>query len=234
MNYYRHHIGDYDQATRHLSFVEDAAYSRMIRKYYAEEAPLPKNLEKIQKLIGARTKEEKAAVQTVLEEFFVLEDDGYHNSRCDSELEAARAKAQKNRENGRGGGRPKKSGNPEKNQSVSEKNPTGYESETQWDIFGNPSHKPLATIEPTGANAPDADASLDPEDPKATIWKLGVRLLVAAGDDERQARSFLGRNACVDESKLAEVIGYLSAHPKIEPKAYIAKAMQPEKRELAF
>ena len=26
MNYYEHHLGDYAEATAHLSFVEDAAY----------------------------------------------------------------------------------------------------------------------------------------------------------------------------------------------------------------
>lgn len=83
MNYYEHHIGDYAQATAHLSFVEDAAYSRLIRKYYAEEKPLPANIKTVQRLVGARTKEEKIAVQTVLEEFFYLTDDGWRQERCD-------------------------------------------------------------------------------------------------------------------------------------------------------
>lgn len=89
LNFYKHHIGDFDQATRHLSFVEDAAYSRMIRKYYAEEKVLPVDVKKIERLIGARTKEEREAVAVVLEEFFVLEDDGWHNKRCDEELAEA-------------------------------------------------------------------------------------------------------------------------------------------------
>ena len=37
MNYYEHHLGDYAEATAHLSFVEDAAYSRLMRKAYATE-----------------------------------------------------------------------------------------------------------------------------------------------------------------------------------------------------
>jgi len=32
MNYYEHHIGDYAEATAHLTFIEDATYSRLIRK----------------------------------------------------------------------------------------------------------------------------------------------------------------------------------------------------------
>lgn len=86
MNYYEHHIGDYAEATAHLTFVEDAAYSRMIRKYYAQEKPLPADVKAVQRLVGARSKEEREAVETVLGEFFVLEDDGWHNSRCDAEL----------------------------------------------------------------------------------------------------------------------------------------------------
>lgn len=86
MNYYEHHLGDYAQATAHLSFVEDAAYSRLIRKYYAQEKPLPADLAATQRLVGARTKEEKEAVETVLSEFFELRDDGWHNKRCDEEI----------------------------------------------------------------------------------------------------------------------------------------------------
>ena len=86
MNYFEHHIGDYAEATAHLSFVEDAAYSRCIRKYYAKEKPLPADLKAVQRLVGARTKEEKDAVETVLAEFFVLGEDGWRNARCDADI----------------------------------------------------------------------------------------------------------------------------------------------------
>jgi uncharacterized protein YdaU (DUF1376 family) len=86
MNYFEHHIGDYAEATAHLTFVEDAAYSRMIRKYYAQEKPLPADVKAVQRLVGARTKEEKIAVETVLQEFFSLEADGWHQARCDQAI----------------------------------------------------------------------------------------------------------------------------------------------------
>lgn len=95
MNYYDHHIGDYAQATSHLSFVEDAAYCRMIRKYYAEEKSLPAEIKAVQRLVGARTNEEKKAVETILNEFFVLQADGWHNSRCDRDLAAYHEKQTK-------------------------------------------------------------------------------------------------------------------------------------------
>jgi len=86
MNYFEHHIGDYAEATAHLTFVEDAAYSRMIRKYYATEKPLPVDVKAVQRLVGARSKEERDAVATVLNEFFELAADGWHNHRCDTEI----------------------------------------------------------------------------------------------------------------------------------------------------
>jgi uncharacterized protein YdaU (DUF1376 family) len=86
MNYYEHHIGDYAEATSHLTFVEDAAYSRLIRKYYATEKPLPSDVKHVQRLINARTRDERNAVALVLNEFFILKDDGWHQARCDHEI----------------------------------------------------------------------------------------------------------------------------------------------------
>ena len=97
MNYYEHHIGDYAQATVHLSLLEDGAYSRLIRKYYAEEKPLPVDVQAVQRLIVARTDEEKQAVADILKEFFTLEEDGWHNKRCDEEIARYREKQGKAR-----------------------------------------------------------------------------------------------------------------------------------------
>jgi uncharacterized protein YdaU (DUF1376 family) len=86
VNYYEHHIGDYAEATSHLSILEDGVYSRLIRKYYAKEGPLPGTLEAVCDLINARTKPERAAVEKVLKSFFELGDDGFHQDRCDEEI----------------------------------------------------------------------------------------------------------------------------------------------------
>lgn len=91
MNYYEHHIGDYAEATAHLSLLEDAIYSRLLRKYYATERPIPADTKRVQRWVGARLPEEIEALHIVLEEFFVLEEDGYHNARCDREIAAFNA-----------------------------------------------------------------------------------------------------------------------------------------------
>ncbi len=109
MNYYSHNIGDYAQATMHLSLLEDAIYSRLLRRYYAEEQPILDNLQQVFRWVGARTDEEKEATSLVLGEFFDLRDGYWHNKRADVEIAAYHVKAETAKANGKRGGRPKKS-----------------------------------------------------------------------------------------------------------------------------
>jgi uncharacterized protein YdaU (DUF1376 family) len=81
MNYYERHIGDYARDTGHLSMVEHGAYTLLLDRYYATEKAIP--ADQAYRLTRARTKEEKAAVDAVLSEFFTLEADGWHSKRCD-------------------------------------------------------------------------------------------------------------------------------------------------------
>ncbi len=133
MNYYKRHIGDYAAATRHLTMLEHGAYTLLLDTYYTTEAPLPADLKAAARKAGARSKDEVAAVETVLPEFFTLTDRGWIQQRCDAEIEAYHAKAETNRVVGKKGGRPRKvtrtdtetldSGNPEKTQTVPGNNP---------------------------------------------------------------------------------------------------------------
>ena len=93
MNYFDHHIGDDAEATEHLSILEYGAYRRMIRKYYASERALPVEIDRVQRLVGARTDEERSAVEAVLREFFELRDGGWHQDRCDEAIAAFQAGA---------------------------------------------------------------------------------------------------------------------------------------------
>lgn len=88
MNYFELHIGDYEAATAHLSLLEDAAYGRMLRIYYRTEKPLPADPKQVCRLVRATSRPERDAVQAVLQEFFDLREDGWHQARCDEELQA--------------------------------------------------------------------------------------------------------------------------------------------------
>jgi uncharacterized protein YdaU (DUF1376 family) len=87
MRHFAHHIGDYAAATAHLTMVEDAAYHRLLRLYYQQEAPLPSDEKEIYRRCRARNPREKAGILRVLHEFFTLESDGcWHQARADREI----------------------------------------------------------------------------------------------------------------------------------------------------
>lgn len=120
MNYYPHHIGDFNNATLHLSVEEECMYHRALAWYYSKEKPLPTDKNKIYRFLRATSKKLKAAVDNVLEDFFVLHDDGYHNHRCDEEIDAFYVRSDNAKENGKKGGRPRKDVENTENSDISE------------------------------------------------------------------------------------------------------------------
>ncbi|WP_045952832.1 YdaU family protein [Achromobacter xylosoxidans] len=87
MNYYPHHIGDFNSATRHLTRLERSVYRDMLDLYYDTEAPLTPDMDVLCRLLIARSNEERTAVEQVLNEFFTETEEGWRHSRCDSEIE---------------------------------------------------------------------------------------------------------------------------------------------------
>ena len=90
INYFPFHMGDFAAHTSHLTWEEDIAYRRMLDVYYLHEKALPTDSSKIARLI--RMPESAGVIGAVLDEFFVLSVDGWHNKRADEELTAMRAK----------------------------------------------------------------------------------------------------------------------------------------------
>ena len=170
MHKYLHHIGDFMRDTVHLTALEECFYRRALDFYYLNEGPLPKETQSVFRRLRALTDEEKQAVLNVLNDFFTEEDDGFHNKRCDSEIAGYKENVQKNRENGKKGGRPPKkkedsnqnesdsvdSENPEKTQSVI----LGCENETQKNL----NHKPLTNNQfiDSSSNTREQDFPLPP------------------------------------------------------------------------
>ena len=86
------HIGDYASDTAHLSLIEHGAYLRLMCLYYSGDGQsLPVDHARIYRLACARTRSEREAVDTVLTEYFWLDDDArvYRHTRCDREIAAA-------------------------------------------------------------------------------------------------------------------------------------------------
>jgi len=121
MHYYSFHVSDYIHDTAHLSNDEDLAFRRLLDLYYTQEKPIPNKTDEVARRI--RMSKQIGAVQTVLEEFFMfdMEHNFWFHKRCDETIAAYKAKAERNREVGRLGGRPK--ANPQETQMVSKHNP---------------------------------------------------------------------------------------------------------------
>ena len=113
MNYYTFHSGDYLRDTSHLTLIEDAIYRRLIDWYYTNESPLPNDIKKISRLIRAVDNVELVGV--IVEEFFELSENEWRQCRCDEEIAIYHGKAEKARENGKLGGRPKTKQKPNHN-----------------------------------------------------------------------------------------------------------------------
>jgi len=133
MNYWPRWIGAIKKRTATLSLMEMGAYDRLLDHYYAEEQPLPSDLDECCRIAAALTKDERKAVEKVLAKFFTLEAAGFRNQRADEEILLALPKIAAAKANGSKGGRPK--GSPNK--------PGGFP-------LGNP---PATQVEPT-AKAP--------------------------------------------------------------------------------
>jgi uncharacterized protein YdaU (DUF1376 family) len=131
MHYFTHNPKQYALQASHLSNDEDLAYRRLLDMYYHTEMPIPENLP----WLVRRIRVAKEVLEVVLADFFTLQTDGWHHQGVAAEIAEYHAQAEKNRQNGKKGGRPKTQTEPNPNPLLSENNP----SETEWQ--GN--QKPL-------------------------------------------------------------------------------------------
>jgi uncharacterized protein YdaU (DUF1376 family) len=91
MNYYQFHIGDFNNATRHLDRLERSIYRDLLDLYYDKESPLPNDIPQIARKIMAR--EHVDIVESILNEFFTLDGIVWKNRRCDADIAKYQAKA---------------------------------------------------------------------------------------------------------------------------------------------
>jgi uncharacterized protein YdaU (DUF1376 family) len=123
---YGFHVGDYKSHTHHLSPMDDLTYRRLLDLYYLHEHAISRDVSKAARDIGLPRRVQQT--QRVLEEFFTETEDGWHNKRADRELAEYYKSVERNRKNGKLGGRPrtrKPTGIIVGSQSVSDGNPDG-------------------------------------------------------------------------------------------------------------
>lgn len=155
MHYYQFNIGDYKAATSHLTNEEDLAYRRLLDMYYDSESKIPLDTE----WVSRRIRIASSVIRDVLNDMFERQEDGYFHARCQKVIEQYHAMAQKNKANGKSGGRPKN-------------NPVGIQSEP----IGNPkvtltiNHKP-ETIKQKNT----ATIVATPDGVSETVWQEFIK-----------------------------------------------------------
>ena len=130
MHYYKFNIADYRKDTGHLSTIEHGIYRQLIDWYYLDEQPIPEETQVVIRRLRLGIEEVKF-LQNVLADFFVLSKTGYKHKRIEVEIKDYQEQVEKNKNNGKLGGRPKKT------QSVI----SGLLDESQ----NNPNQEPLTT-----------------------------------------------------------------------------------------
>lgn len=87
MHYFQHNIADYRKDTMHLTLLEHGVYRQLLDQYYLNEKPLPLDLNRLFRLINARTENEQQAVKNIIDDFFTQTEDGFIHTRCDIEIQ---------------------------------------------------------------------------------------------------------------------------------------------------
>ena len=155
MQYYQFHLGDYISHTAHLEPLEDLAYRRLLDLYYSTEQPIPNDIQSVSR----RLRLGSDVVEIVLNEFFDLSDGVWHNHRCDVEISKFNEWINKQKANGRKGGRPRKQ-------------PQNKPRKTHGKPIANPSptdRKPI--VKPPTTHNP-LPITHNPTKPNLTRWNL--------------------------------------------------------------
>ena len=95
MHYYKFNIGDYRRDTAHLSHLEHGIYRALIDSYMLDEKPLSADIKEIERKHMIRTSNEKKALRNVLSDFFIFENEGFFNARCDEVISSYNEKSLK-------------------------------------------------------------------------------------------------------------------------------------------
>jgi uncharacterized protein YdaU (DUF1376 family) len=147
MHYYQFNIADYRSATGHLSNEEDLAYRRLLDMYYDMETKIPLDTQ----WVARRIRVDSEVIKNVLSDMFEQHEDGWFHARCQEIIEHYHAMAEKNRANGKLGGR-------RKNPMGSDSQPIAKATNNQELITNN--HKPKKEKATVVACPPDVEQQI--------------------------------------------------------------------------
>ena len=152
------YIGDYISDTLDLTTEEHGIYLLLIMHYW-KKGKLTTDIDKLLN-VTRLSKDKKSILQNILSTYFINGDGYFIQNRIEKELEKANNRRESAIENGKKGGRPKGSKNPEKSYGLSDDNPQEThglsEGKPTGKLRGNPreSSLPLPSSLPTSSSTP--------------------------------------------------------------------------------
>jgi uncharacterized protein YdaU (DUF1376 family) len=107
LNFYRRFPGDYQRDTQHLTFTQHGAYTLLLDMAYTSEKPLPNDRRLIYRMTRALSKNDRRAIDLVIDAFFTKTRFGFIHKRVKEEITYAESRISASKKNGKKGGRPK-------------------------------------------------------------------------------------------------------------------------------
>lgn len=176
MNFYPHNIGDFAVATQYLDDASVGLFVRLLDRYMSTEKPIKTDWVSLA-FQGERFEKANGLLKALFEET----EEGWIYAPMADVIADYQAKAERNRVNGRKGGRPRKIQNPTETQMVS----GGFLNETQKNLNQEPItknqepiHTPLPPLQGEEAERTEAAS------PSKAALKRGERLSIEALPEE--------------------------------------------------
>ncbi|KGH50384.1 hypothetical protein GS19_08165 [Acinetobacter idrijaensis] len=161
MNYYQHHIGDFNNATRHLSLVERAIYRDLLDMYYDTEKPIDaSNLERLARRLQCTAEDQTAALKYVLDEFFTLKDGVYINNRCEREIAEYHGKRKQASDAGKASAK-KRAEKKQRNSDGGSSNDDHSNSRSSTDVEGQLNENPTTVEAALNGNLTDVQPTIN-------------------------------------------------------------------------
>ena len=211
MHYYSFNIADYRKDTSHLTPIEHYIYRFLIDWYYLDENPIPLETQQVIRRLGLGS-ENIPNLQNVLTDFFDKTENGYIQKRIDEEIEVYHNRADVSRNNGKLGGRPKKTqqvilANLEKPEQKATNNQEPITNNQIYiDILDYLNKKSGRNYRPVKANLDLIKARLDEGYSKEDIIKvIDAKCIAWLGDNKMSA--YLRPETLFNRTKLAQYTG---------------------------
>lgn len=236
MHYYSFNIADYKKDTAHLKPMEHYIYRSLIDLYYLNETPIPLKTHSVMRWLSLETHDQEKMLLDVLNDFFEEHEDGFYHKRIEDEVEKYHTNAEKNRVNGKKGGRPPKN-KPKETQLVS----SGNQLESEL----NPNQEPITNNqEPLTINNTESEVSKNTSDDlvqfwnenrpsnaqvKVSIWskKVKTRLKTFTADEIKQAMIFVINDSWYQSNSQVLIKNVIDSDDRCA--AVLEKSSQPAK-----